>query len=213
MTTVELHLVDAGSAQPDLELLDEAERERHAAMGHPLDRHRFAVAHAAARRIVADRLAIAPAGVRWIRGVNGKPELDGGSLRVNLSHSGDLILVALTAARAVGVDLQQVLPTLDVAAMAARFFPAGEAALVAADGPERFAELWARKEAVVKAAGDRLTRGLCLPVAGDPPPVVEHDGRRYALADVAAPVGFRAAVALDGDAPFHVYAPKTLTHR
>ncbi|MET7396072.1 4'-phosphopantetheinyl transferase superfamily protein [Dactylosporangium sp. NPDC005572] len=213
MTTVELHLVDAATTATDLELLDEAELRRYESMQHPVDRHRFAVAHAAVRRIVAVRLGVDPAEVRWTRGPNGKPELDGGAVRVNLSHSGDLILVALTAARAVGVDLQQVLPTLDVAAMATRFFPPGEASLVARDGPERFAELWARKEAVVKAAGDRLTRGLSLPVAGDPPPVVEHDGRRYTLADVAAPPGFRAAVALAGQSPFQVAAPNTLTHR
>ncbi|GGM09688.1 4'-phosphopantetheinyl transferase family protein [Dactylosporangium sucinum] len=214
MTTVELHLVDAAATTADLELLDEAELRRHETMQHPVDRHRFAVAHAAARRIVADRLDVDPAEVRWTRGSNGKPELDGGALRVNLSHSGDLVLVALTAERAVGVDLQQVLPTLDVAAMAARFFPPGEASLVARDGPERFAELWARKEAVVKAAGDRLTRGLCLPVAGDAPPVVEHDGVPFAVRDVGAPAGFRAAVALAGAEPFTVDGqPNTPTHR
>ncbi|MEH1166485.1 4'-phosphopantetheinyl transferase superfamily protein [Micromonospora sp. CPCC 205539] len=215
MSVVELHLVDTATAMAETELLDEAERRQCETIGHPLDRHRFAVAHAAVRRVVADRLAVPPAAVCWTYGPNGKPELADAVLRVNLSHSGGLVLVAVSPDRAVGVDLQQVLPSLDVAAMAARFFPLGEAALVARSGdrgPERFAALWARKEAVVKAAGDRLTRGLRLPVAGGAFQVVEHDGTRYAVADIVAPPGFRAAVALAGPQPFRV-DPETLTRR
>ncbi|MEV8512132.1 4'-phosphopantetheinyl transferase superfamily protein [Dactylosporangium sp. NPDC051484] len=163
------------------------------------DRARFA-ARVALRRIVTRRL-----GGRegcWVRGPNGKPALDGERLQFNLSHAGDLALIAVTDDRPVGVDLQDLVPGLDFAAMARRFFPPAEADLVARRGAGEFARLWARKEAVVKAAGDRLTRGLSLPVAGDPPPPVEHDGVVYAVADLAAPDGFRAAVALAGPAPF-----------
>lgn len=202
MTLVDVWRVD--TREPFDDQLDDAERARCAALRDPADRRRFAACHSALRRVAAACLGTDPAAVRWIRGPNGKPALDGHALQVNLSHAGDLALIAVTAARPVGVDLQDVVPGLDAAAMARRWFTGAEAGLVAADGPERFAQLWARKEAVVKAAGDRLTRGLALPVAGEPPPLVGHDGEPYALADLPAPAGFRAALALRGAEPFTV---------
>jgi 4'-phosphopantetheinyl transferase len=187
-------------------LLDEQERHRHASIVHSIDRRRFVVAHAVTRRLVGAALDVPPHELRWAHNPNGKPSLAGSytGVEVNLSHSGDLVMVAVSARRPVGVDLQRVMPSLDCAAMARRFYPPAEAAQVAGDGGhERFAELWARKESLVKAAGARLTRGLATPVAGAAPMVVEHDGP-FRIEDLAAPDGFRAAVALAGDAPFTV---------
>ena len=187
-------------------LLDADERRRHASIVHTIDRRRFVVAHAVTRRIVGAALGRPAARAALGPHPNGKPSLAGTytGIEVNLSHSGDLVMVAVSARRPVGVDLQRVLPTLDCAAMARRYFPPRRGR---GDRrrrrPERFAELWARKEALVKAAGARLTRGLATPVAGPAPVVVEHDGP-FRIEDLAAPDGFRAAVALAGDAPFTV---------
>jgi 4'-phosphopantetheinyl transferase len=197
--TVDVWFVDTRDPYDDA-LLTPAERARRAALRDPGDRRRFGAAHAALQRIVAGRLGGAEP--RWTVGPNGKPGLDGDPLLFNLSHAGEYALIAVAAGRAVGADLQDQVPGLDWAAMARRWFPPSEAGLVAAGGPGEFARLWARKEAVVKAAGDRLARGLGLPVAGEPPPVVEHGGAAYALADLPAPDGFRAAVALAGPGPF-----------
>lgn len=199
MSTVDVWLIDATADAGGP--LDDDERARLGRIPEPAERRRFTVVHGAARRIVAECLGVPGAQVRWTRGPNGKPAVEGHALQVNLSHSGDLAMLAVTAGRPVGVDLQEIVPGLDVHAMAARFYPPAEAAAVAAGGRERFAQLWARKEAVVKAAGDRLTRGLSLPVAGEPPPRVEHGGTTYTVTDVPAPPGFRAAVALAGPEP------------
>jgi 4'-phosphopantetheinyl transferase len=192
---VDVWLVD--SRAPFVSTLDAGERRRRDALRSPEDRRRFDAAHSALRRVLTP-------GVRFVRGVNGKPHLLGEPLQVNLSHAGEWAAIAVTDARPVGVDLQDVVAGLDPVAMARRFFPTAEADLVAAHGAEAFALLWARKEAVVKAAGDRLTRGLGLAVAGHPPPPVTHAGVPYALADLAAPEGFRAAVALAGPEPFSI---------
>ncbi|WP_433059647.1 4'-phosphopantetheinyl transferase family protein [Dactylosporangium sp. CS-033363] len=188
-TLVDIWLVDARA--PFDECLNPDERRRHDALSSPDDRRRFASAHSALHRILPGR--------RWTRGPNGKPELIGTTLQVNLSHAGEWAAIALTDGRPVGVDLQDLVSGLDYAAMARRFFPPVEADVTELG---TFSQLWARKEAVVKAAGDRLTRGLLLPVAGDPPPQVTHDGVVYTLADFEAPEGFRAAVALQGPEPF-----------
>ncbi|MER7272956.1 4'-phosphopantetheinyl transferase superfamily protein [Dactylosporangium sp. NPDC000244] len=195
---VDVWLVDTRT--PFESTLDAEELRRRDALRLSEDRRRFDAAHSALRRILEPRVGA----VRWSRGPNGKPHLAGEPCQVNLSHAGEWAAIAVTDARPVGVDLQDAVAGLDYAAMARRFFPPAEAEFVAARGAEAFALLWARKEAVVKAAGDRLTRGLLLPVAGDPPPAVTHDGTGYTLADLAAPDGFRAAVALAGPEPFSI---------
>src|SRR6202000_2785632 len=92
-------------------------------------------------------------------------------LSTSLSHSADVVAVAIACGRAVGVDIQHLVPRLDVVAMSARFYPAAEAAHVAAGraarvAAARFTRLWSRKEAVVKAAGGRLWPNLSMAVLG-----------------------------------------------
>ena len=115
--------------------------------------------------------------------------------------------MAIAVGRAVGVDIQHIAPGLDVVAMSARFYPPAEAAFVAAGGDEgaradRFTRLWCRKEAVVKAAGGRLWPNLKIAVAGRGVVSCAEPPGGHRVADVPAPAGFRAAVALAGAAPF-----------
>jgi 4'-phosphopantetheinyl transferase len=70
-----------------------------------------------------------------------------------------MIAAAISTDRPVGVDIQHLVPGLDTSALSARFFPPGEAAYVAAGHDaharaDRFAHLWARKEAVVGRPAD-----------------------------------------------------------
>lgn len=193
--------------------LDDADRRRADGFVREVDRRRFVVAHGAARRILGRYLRIAPQRLRWEIGAFGKPLVDG--LRMNLSHSADLAVLAVSATRDVGVDIQWCAPSLPARRMSGRFYPEAEARFVAAgrtstEAVSRFVRLWARKEAVVKAAGGRITRGLGLPVGGpgrsrvvSGPPLPGP----FRVCDVPAPSGFHAAVALRGPTRFEV------THR
>jgi 4'-phosphopantetheinyl transferase len=198
--------------------LDQAERARAAAFQRPRDRQRFTVAHGTLRILAGRELATPPEVLAWAPGRHGKPELvpPWSGLHTSLSHSGDMTAVAISASRPAGVDVQHLVPGLDPTGLAARFFPADEAEYVAAADDEgsradRFAHLWVRKEAVVKAAGGRLWPNLAIAVRGcdvvtcagpaGPAPVSPQR-----VTDVAAPAGFRAAVALAGPAPFAVAA-------
>jgi 4'-phosphopantetheinyl transferase len=199
-----------------LGVLDAGERQRAAAYRSADDRRRFVVAHGAVRHIVAGRTGSAADEIRFVRGPHGKPEVaePGCCVQVNLSHSGDVAMVAVTAGRRVGVDVQRIVPGLDAVAMARRYFPAEEAEFVrAAADPvaraARFARLWSRKEALVKAHGGRLAQGLRVPVTPPaPPPGSIPAGDTwpagYRLTDVPAPPGYRAAVALSGLADYRV---------
>lgn len=189
-----------------LATLDDDERSRAARFPGAEARRRFVIAHGAVRHIVAGCLGAPPAELRWKSGAHGKPELVGEwtGVHVNLSHSGARCLVAVSRDRAVGADIQRLVPGLDVVAMARRYFPADEAREVvgACDPADAFARLWARKEAVTKAAGGRLTQVLPLPTP--PGAVVGVAASVYRVADVPAPDGFHAAIALAGADPFTV---------
>ena len=196
------------------EVLDDDERDRAAEMSDDGNRRRFVVAHAALRLIVAPWLDIPAGAVRWHRGPHGKPELAGATgAQVSLSHSGEFAAVAVTGTRRVGVDLQELAAGMDrtgaAVRMASRWYPPAEARFVAdaADPTERadrFARLWARKEACVKVAGGQLVPGLRLAVRG-PSPVLTGDGAdRYLVRDLDAPPGFAAAVALEGADDYRV---------
>jgi 4'-phosphopantetheinyl transferase len=221
--TVDVWLIGDGAPHPALEplqaVLDQGEQLRANACSTEAGRREFVVAHAAVRCIVGERLGVPPAQIRWTRGPHGKPELCGPGealMRVNLSHSGGLCMVAVTGSRRVGVDVQTVGADRAAAALARRYFPPHEARLVLGgedgergeDRAELFARLWARKEAVVKAAGSRLTQGFAVPVHGSAPLTVELRADPapglYRVADVEAPHGYRAAVALSGDEGFRV---------
>ncbi|MHA6765389.1 4'-phosphopantetheinyl transferase family protein [Streptacidiphilus sp. PAMC 29251] len=217
--TVELWLVPDQPSEPApaelYAVLDAEERLRADGYRSADDRRRFILAHGALRHIVARYVGVAAEEIRWERGPHGKPELAGrcAGTQVNLSHSDEVGMVAITASRRVGVDVQRVLPRVDAAAMANRYFPPEEACFVraAADREtraDRFARLWARKEALVKAHGGRLTQGLRIPVpdlgpapAGQPRDAWSLD---YHVNDVAAPPGYRAALALAGPGSYRV---------
>ena len=190
-------------------MLDESERARAAAFRSPRDQQVFTVAHGALRILVGREVRTRPAALSWTHGRYGKPELTPpwSGLHTSLSHSGDMIAAAISTVRPVGVDVQHVVPGLDTVALSARFFPPDEAGYVAAGRDasaraDRFAHLWARKEAVVKAVGGRLWPNLKIAVRGRDVVSCVEPASTHRVADVAAPPSFRAAVALTGAAAF-----------
>jgi 4'-phosphopantetheinyl transferase len=213
---VEVWLIDGRAAHPAVDSLlallgPEQQRRAEACLAQE-DRREFVIAHAALHCIVADRIGVAPSQVAWRIGPHGKPHLSGHArgLEANLSHSGDLCLVAVSASRPVGVDVQRLASGSTAGALARRYFPAQEARLVldtddAVARPEVFARLWTRKEAFVKAVGSRLTAGLAVTMHGAAPLTVRHPGLGpVRVDDLDAPPGYRAALALSGAEPFRV---------
>jgi 4'-phosphopantetheinyl transferase len=194
-------------------VLDEGERARAAAFLRPRDGHRFAVAHGALRLLAGQELTARPGMLAWAPGPYGKPGLvpPWSGLHTSLSHSGDMIAAAVSTGRPVGVDIQHLVPGLDTVRLSTRFFAPDEAARVAAGRDasaraDRFAHLWARKEAVVKAAGGRLWPNLTIAVHGRDVVSCAEPAGPHRVSDLPAPAGYRAAVAVTGTAPFAVQA-------
>jgi len=106
----------------------------------------------------------------------------------------------------VGVDVEAIDPSLDMDAIARRFFAPAEASSLLAlqrnERPTQFFRDWCRKEAVLKAVGAGLRRGLhevptpAVPFAHRPVPVPGTPG--WWVMDLDVSPGFCCAVAAEG---------------
>ncbi|MNS72372.1 4'-phosphopantetheinyl transferase sfp [compost metagenome] len=198
-----------------IEGLSPAERERAAKFVQPRDARRFQVARGTLRRLLGAYLSVEPAAVPIGVADNGKPRLVSpcaDALRFNVSHSGDVALVAVARSREVGVDLEAVRPMRDLAGLWRMVASPVEALRLESVPKDRheaaFYRVWTRKEAWLKATGDGLSRPLQdVEVAfldGEAPALVHvagmpEAGERWAI--VALPVdGFEAALAVEGRA-------------
>lgn len=196
--------------------LSAAERERAARLRRPEDAARFVTARTVARRLIGERLGIAPVAVDLVVPYPGwKPRVGGSTLELSIAHAGGVVLVALADGVEIGVDVEDgasLTGTLDEALWRTAASPTERDA----DDPVRrpgdgrpdpaalhaFLCLWTRKEAVLKAV--RL--GLSVPMAeltiadeASPsvlatPPTLPRPEELQVL-DLPAPPGTRIALA------------------
>jgi len=179
------------------------------------DRDRYVAGRGALRAILGRYLNLHPTVVAFTYGAHGKPALAGEArdveLGFNLSHSEDLALVAVTAGRAVGVDLEAWRPFERISDVPASIFSPRELAefqsLAPALRQEAFFNAWTRKEAIVKATG----RGFSTDVAevevtfvpGQPAGVVRLHGdtsiaAEWTVRELFVAPRFAAALAVHG---------------
>jgi 4'-phosphopantetheinyl transferase len=202
-------------------LLDQAERRRWQAYRREADRDRFLVGCALAKTVLAGYTGLPPEQVSFDRTCrrcgepHGKPAIRGAGIEHSVSHSGDLVAVAV-ARSAVGVDVEQAdgrarpLGGDDDPERLGRLVLADDerAALAAADPSIRaraFLVAWTRKEAVTKATGDGLGvsfKDVVVSPAGQPPrllawpyPQAPED---VSLFDLDVQPGYVAALAVIG---------------
>ncbi|BAO43791.1 conserved hypothetical protein [Thiolapillus brandeum] len=105
-----------------LNLLSPAEQERHAGFRHSLAARHYLNTRCLTRRILAAYLQEPPGKLDIRRARGGKPYLRDHPLEFNLSHSRGLGLLAVSAGRPLGVDLEQLRPVKYLAGIAARIF-------------------------------------------------------------------------------------------
>lgn len=142
----------------DITLLDEVESKRAASFKTAALRAVFVAAHASLRRVLAARLGVNAKSLTFDVSEWGKPSLRHPrcDLEFNISHSANRILIAVSSAGPVGVDVEKILPEppYEVASIA---FSQNERAVLervpAARRGNVFYDLWTRKEALVKAMG------------------------------------------------------------
>jgi 4'-phosphopantetheinyl transferase len=194
-----------------LALLNDTEQARAQRYRLAADRDRFRLGAVLLRAAASRHLGVPPAGVAVDRtcgrcgAQHGRPQLPGGGLHASVSHSGDVVAVALTRAGPVGVDVEAV-RTIDFAAIAESVCTPAERPDIRTDAD--FYTVWTRKEAVLKATGEGLSRpmtdlritrpGSAPALLGLADPLGRTSGPPLPcqLADVFAGDGYRACVAV-----------------
>lgn len=152
-----------GDAESYGALLSPAEQQRLQRFHFADHRRRYQIGHGALRVILGGYLAEDPAAIAFTQGPRGKPYVAGKGPFFNLSHSGKLALIGVSATE-LGVDLEKVRRLDSLTEIARKHFSAGEfAALDRLEGPARelaFYRCWTRKEAYIKALGEGLSMPL-----------------------------------------------------
>lgn len=140
------------------DLLSDAEQAHLAGYRFREAAERYVVTRSLVRAVLGERLGLTPRDIQVTRTDTGKPVVTEG-IHFNLSHSGELILLALSDERAVGVDIERKRAVPKVTAMAARWFDARERSDLdrilgqGAELSEAFLRVWSLKEARIKALG------------------------------------------------------------
>lgn len=168
VTIVTCALEDDSDIALDLAIgwLAPKERARRDRFVRPADRDRFARGRGFVRRELARLIGCPPSEVPLLKGSNGKPYLKGLDGGFNLTHSGDLAVLAIAQKGAVGVDLElssrRAWAPDRLAALARRCLVKHEVDALSAQ-PEgaarcrRFLQFWTAKEARMKIWGQGMS--------------------------------------------------------
>ncbi len=138
------------------------EREKAERFRGLTDRQSSIAARGALRILLSRYSGIPAKNIKFEYTENGKPHLVDSDIDFNVSHSGEWVVLAIGCNRNIGVDVEQIKTGLDVVAIGSRYFTPEENKLVqkAENQHTTFFNLWARKEAYVKACGSTLFREL-----------------------------------------------------
>ena len=143
-------------------VLSSEERERAGRFRSEADRDRSIVARGGLRWILSTYCACGPEALVFRTREHGKPALVESPVPVefNVSHSGDCVLIGVTAGDECGVDIERTRSRLSEEGIAERFFCPREVEWLRRN-EKGFFRLWTTKEAIIKAVG----RGLSIPLS------------------------------------------------
>ena len=168
------------------EAISAEETEKARRFVRDLDRDRYVFAHALLRLILGAYVGCEPQELVFETNEHGKPFLvsqrrDKG-IQFNLSHSGDIALIAVALGTSVGIDVEHIRSIDDAYQIVNSFFSINECQFLnsvhPADFNEAFFACWSSKEAFLKGIG----KGLSYPL--DKFSVIFADGESESLVRV-----------------------------
>ena len=142
-------------------LLSQQERDRAAKFINPEHAARYIFAHGRMRQALAPACGIMAQELVFETGAYGKPGVANGP-EFNLSHSGDMVALAVCPDRPIGVDIERYRP-FDPGIVVRFFSDHEQRALSNLTGnnlEDAFFRVWTRKEAIIKALGFGLSMPL-----------------------------------------------------
>ncbi|MCE0522911.1 MAG: 4'-phosphopantetheinyl transferase superfamily protein [Methylacidiphilales bacterium] len=160
------HVSTALDSQNFLEpCLDARDREQAARFRFPEDRARFVIGRALLRNCLGRYLQRTPETIKLAYTDRGRPILpDDETVQFSITHTHDLVAVALTAHARIGIDLEYRQSHWDLPELAKRIFSDEDLrafqSLPEGEAQAAFFRTWTRKEAYLKARGEGITEAL-----------------------------------------------------
>ncbi len=160
------HVSAARESLPFLEpCLDSHDLERAARFRMPEDRARFVLGRGLLRNFLGRYFQQTPESIELAYTARGRPILpQEETVQFSISHTHDLVAVALTAQAKVGIDLEHRHAAVDPDELAARIFSEKDLQAFQALAPHErltaFLRAWTGKEAYLKARGEGIAEGL-----------------------------------------------------
>jgi 4'-phosphopantetheinyl transferase len=148
--------------------LSDRELSRSRRFHFQADRRRFIARRAILRLLITRYTGLSSGSIRYVSGSAGKPSLanqtQDNPLMFSVSHSQGTALYGFARSRRIGVDLELLRPMPEMEQLVADFFSTKEkdvfSSLPPAERQDAFFRCWTGKEALLKALGDGLSRGL-----------------------------------------------------
>lgn len=210
-STLDLWLVRLGPVDGAAQSVLSADEVERAARQHPLGGSTFAASRVALRSVLSRYVGREPESLGFRYGEHGRPALgDDSGIDFNLSHSGELALIAVGTGLRTGVDLQRVEGARDLSGLARRFFAPDEvAALRGLEGDalaRAFFRTWTCKEAYLKGLGTSIAvlppAKFCFRFDDGPARLAQTawpgGAEGWQVAVLGAPAGYAAAVCWTG---------------
>ncbi|MGA1204697.1 MAG: 4'-phosphopantetheinyl transferase family protein [Opitutales bacterium] len=141
------------------------ERQRAQQFKDPGLSAHYLLARHVLRELLGHHSGSAPGAIRDLEtGPGGKPFVRGLDVSFNMAHSGNLLVVSISADRETGIDIETLPPLETCQACASLALTETERAACFSGGDEgsvkRFAEIWTLKEAILKQSGEGLSRDM-----------------------------------------------------
>lgn len=161
----QIHLwrLSLSRAPVEFGLLSSAERSHLETLKLPQVAQRYAASRWFQRVLLGHYVSQAPTALQFVTGSHGKPYLMDQAVQFNLSHAGDWLVMAVSAAQVIGVDIEQVRPLSRLDGLVQRCLTEAECKNLPADVHQRtglFLRYWTCKEAYLKATGTGLSHPM-----------------------------------------------------
>ena len=153
-------------------ILSEKELKKALRLHSPTAQTRAIASRVAMRLLLATHLHCDPRSLQFCYTQNGKPYLKNSTITFNLSHSGQLALLAISRHTPLGVDLEKINPHRAIQQLVARYFSSEESKWIASQTSSivAFHQLWVYKEALAKALASSIYEELSTEIIPQAPP-------------------------------------------
>ena len=196
------------------QLLDENERLKAFRFHYESDKLRYIVRHGILKNILSKYLCFNPEKIQFKYTSFGKPFLSSSinkaSYHFNITHSKRYALLAVTRNRSIGIDLEYMLPIINMDSMIKSFLSGEEYKIMSMLSPEdrfqRFYDLWTLKEAYLKATGAGLNKigdvGISFSMDHSAVSIIERENENksnnFTIFQLDPAPGYTAGLAIEG---------------